>query len=401
MPQARLSKPEFIAMMAIMMAVTAFSTDAMLPAFPAIASELTPHAPERTSLMVALFMLGMGAGTFFTGPLSDAIGRKPVIIGGFFIYGIGSVVSWWAQDFTLILLGRVLQGLGAAGSRVVAPAMIRDLHSGREMAQITSFIMTVFMIVPAMAPMIGSIVIDAFGWRSIFLCFVTMATIASLWLGLRQAETLAVERRRKMTLKLLGSGVREVLSHKTVVGYTVVMTLGFSMILTMISSIQPIYSHFGVVETFPRWFMAGALISATGTLINAWAVMRFGMRKLAFWAFVVQGVLGLIYALALVIYDIPLSYGVYFFFVWAAQLFFMNGLTFGNLNALALQPLGHMAGLGASVITALSTIGSALIAGVLALYASENHLVLVVQCVLCAAASAVLMHTIDSKNRTA
>lgn len=401
MPLSRLSKPEFIGLMAIMMAVAAFSTDAMLPAFPAIGAELTPASPERTTLMVSLFMLGMGAGTFFTGPLSDAWGRKPVILGGFLIYGIGSLVSWMAQDFTLMLVGRVLQGIGSAGARVVAPAMIRDLHAGRAMAQITSFIMTVFMIVPAMAPMIGAFVIDGFGWRAIFLAFVALALFASLWLSLRQEETLPLEKRRPISLALLTSGVREVLSHRAVIGYTVVMTLGFTMILTMISSIQPTYSKFGVVETFPTWFMAGALIAATGTLVNAWAVMRFGMRKLAYYAFVVQTICAAIFAAVLVILQPPATIGVWLFFAWAAQLFFMNGMTFGNLNALALQPLGHMAGLAASVITALSTVGSAIIAGVVSLFASETLLVLVVESIICSGVSAYLMLKIDPVSKTA
>ncbi len=165
MEPRRLPLPEFVALMALLFAMVAGSIDSMLPAFPRITAELTAEAPNRVQLILSFFILGMGTGTFFTGPLSDAFGRKRVITAGMLVYMIGAVLAWRAPTLDTLLAARALQGLGAAAPRVVGTAMIRDLYQGRKMAQITSFVMTVFMIIPALAPSLGALVIAGFGWR--------------------------------------------------------------------------------------------------------------------------------------------------------------------------------------------------------------------------------------------
>src|SRR5690606_31104242 len=147
----RLPLPEFIVLLAMMFAMTAFSIDAMLPAMPEIAADLSPEAPNRTQLIITSFVFGMGLGTFLTGPLSDALGRRRVIVGGAVLYCIGAALAWVAPSLWLVLAARVLQGLGVAGPRVAAMALVRDLYSGRQMARIVSITMMVFVLVPAVA----------------------------------------------------------------------------------------------------------------------------------------------------------------------------------------------------------------------------------------------------------
>lgn len=384
MSQRRLSQPEFVAMMALVMSVAALSTDMMLPAFPAIARELTPQAPERTALIVSIFMLGLGVGTFFTGPLADAFGRKPVITVGLGLYGLGAILSWLAPSFTLLLAGRVLQGLGAACPRVVAPAMIRDLYEGRKMAQMTSFIMAVFMFVPAAAPWMGELVMAGLGWRAIFGSFVLVGALAALWLNSRQAETLPRAARRPLDPATLRTGLADVMAHRPVLLYTAVLALGFSQLVTLISTVQPIYAQtFAVPQLFAPLFMAGALISATGTLLNATLVMRLGMRVLVKLAFAVQVAGALAYLAAVWALQPQGLAAVALFFAWSTQSLFMNGMTFGNLNAMALQPLGHVAGLAASLITGLSTVGAAVIAAVVGLLAAGAPGLLALQAAVC------------------
>lgn len=391
-PTRNLSLPEFIALMAAIFAVLAFSIDAMLPAFPQIAEEVTPDAVNRAQLVLTSFVFGMGLGTIFTGPLSDAFGRKAVITAGLGLYIVGAALAYVSQSLELILAARVLQGLGAAAPRTVPMAMMRDLYEGRKMAQIGSFVMTVFMLVPAVAPSIGALVIDLVGWRYIFVLFITIAVIVGLWLNIRQPETLPAEERRPLNWAATMAAVGEVMSNRLVVIYIAVLTLGFSQMFATISSTQQIYDiTYGKGESFPTWFAVSALIAISGTLINASLVMTVGMRRIVITAYAAQTVLSLAFLMILVLGIVPAADLFWLWFFWSVSIFFMAGLTFGNLNALALQPLGHIAGTAASVITAISTILSVIIAAPIGLAFDGTPVPLLAGTVLCSGLAYVLM----------
>lgn len=162
---ARPASVEFIALIAMMFATVAFSIDSVLPALPEIAAELTPQDPNRAQLILTSFVFGMGLGTLVMGPLSDAFGRKPVIVGGAVLYCLAALVGYLAPTLETVLAARVVMGLGVAAPRVVSLAMVRDLYAGRDMARIVSFAMMVFMVVPAAAPLLGAAIIAAAGDR--------------------------------------------------------------------------------------------------------------------------------------------------------------------------------------------------------------------------------------------
>ncbi|SDE97615.1 MFS transporter, DHA1 family, bicyclomycin/chloramphenicol resistance protein [Salipiger thiooxidans] len=355
-------RPEFIAMLAMLFATIAFSIDAMLPALPEIGAELTPDDVNRAQLVVTSFVLGMGIGTFFTGPLSDTFGRKPVVLAGATLYVVMSLVAAQEDSLELLLVARLFQGLGAAGPRVVALAIVRDLHSGREMARIMSFVMMIFTIFPALAPSMGAVIIDLSSWRGIFIAFVVFATISTSWLMLRLPETLPREKRRPFRLRTLWAAVKELLGHTVVRISIAVQALIMAMLFSMISTVQPIYDiSYGRAESFPLWFGGVAILAASGSVLNAALVMRLGMR------FLVTAVLGLQVVLAgaaLVVFatGLPSDLGFAVFVVWQLAVFFQMGLTMGNLNAIAMEPVGHIAGLAASVIGALATVMGVVIA---------------------------------------
>jgi DHA1 family bicyclomycin/chloramphenicol resistance-like MFS transporter len=189
------SRVEFIALIAMLFSTIALAIDAMLPAIPVIAAELTPDNPDRAGLVISSFVLGMGIGTFVAGPLSDWFGRKATILAGLLLLAAGSVLAAWSWSLETLLAARVIMGLGAAAPRVASMALVRDLFAGRQMAQIMSFAMMVFMIVPAAAPAMGALVIASHGWRGVFWTFVLFAGVVGTWLALRQPETLTAEAR--------------------------------------------------------------------------------------------------------------------------------------------------------------------------------------------------------------
>lgn len=359
MPQ-RLSQPEFIAMMAMIFATIAFSIDAMLPALPEIGAELTADDPNRAQLILTVFIAAMGIGTLFTGPLSDALGRRPVILGGSALYIIGALLVYVAPTLELVLAARFLQGLGVAGPRAVGMAVVRDLYSGRDMARISSFIMMVFTLVPAMAPLIGEQIIAQADWRGIFLAFVVFSVISVGWFTARQGETLMPERRRPFRPGALWAGLREVMGHPLVRASVLLQILSFGCLFTLLSTVQPIYDQsYDRAASFPEWFMVVSLIAGTSSLLNAWAVSRFGIRPVLLATFSVQIVLSGLVALLSALSGTPV-FAV--FLLWQISIFFQAGLTIGNINALGLEPMGHIAGMAASLISSLATLGAALLA---------------------------------------
>lgn len=359
----RLSSVEFIALIAMLFATIAFSIDAMLPALPDIAGELSPAAPNRAQLVLMSFVLGMGIGTFVAGPLSDSFGRKRVIVGGAALYSLAALAAWAAPTLETLLLARLVQGLGAAGPRVVSLALVRDLYKGREMARVMSFAMMIFTLVPAVAPMLGTVIIAGFGWRGIFLAFVVFSGASMLWLMIRQPETLPAAARRPLRAGPLWLALHEVLSHRAVVTAIAVQTLGFGCLFGTLSSTQQIFDvTYGRGASFPFWFALIAILAGSASLLNAALVGRLGMRFLVTVTLGAQ-VFASLFMAAMTGFGLwPAALAFPAYIAWTTGVFFMAGLTLGNLNAIALEPVGHIAGMAASVTGALATVFAVLIA---------------------------------------
>ncbi|WP_170330657.1 multidrug effflux MFS transporter [Ruegeria arenilitoris] len=358
----RMSKAEFIALIAMMFATIAFSIDSMLPALPEIGAQLSPDDVNRAQLILTSFVLGMGIGTFFTGPISDAVGRKPVIYAGAVLYIIASAVAWASSSLEMVLAARVVQGLGAAGPRVVAMAVIRDLYSGREMARIISIAMMIFTLIPAAAPMLGAGVIAIAGWRSIFVSFILFALIVILWMGIRLPESLARENRRPFRLPLMVSAVKEMFAHPTVRLSILVQTLCMGVLFTMLTMVQPVYDIIhDRADSFPFWFGFIALVSGSASLLNAALVVRVGMRRMVTWALGGQILItSAVISVSMMNLSPEADFALFVF--WQTTVFFMAGVTMGNLNAIAMEPMGHIAGMAASVIGSIATVLAAVIA---------------------------------------
>ena len=385
-PASRMGQTEFIGLIAVLFATIAFSIDAMLPALPQIAAELSPDAPNAAQLILTSFVFGMGVGTLFTGPLSDTFGRKRVIIGGAILYSAGALLAYVAPTLETVLAARMLQGLGAAAPRIAALALVRDLYKGREMARIVSFTMMIFTLVPAIAPFMGQGIMAFGGWRTIFLAFLIFALVASLWLGLRQPETLPPEARRSLSLASLWQAAREVLSHRVILISIAVQTLVFASLFATLSTTQPIFDQtFGQGDNFPIWFAVIAVCGGTSSFLNSRLVGRVGMRRMVTGALVLQVCFTALMLAALLAGIWPPSLAFAAHLVWTIGVFYMVGPTVGNLNALALEPVGHIAGMAASITAAIATIASVLLAAPVGLMFDGTAVPLMVA-ILCFAA---------------
>ncbi len=389
------SQRTFVAMMAMLFATIALSIDAMLPALPAIAAELTPDDTNRALLIISSFFLGMGLGTFVAGPVSDAYGRKPVIFTCAVIYAAGTVLCYFAPSLELLLIARVIQGLGAAAPRVVGMAMVRDLYKGRDMARIVSFVMMIFMIVPALAPLLGQGILFFGNWRTIFAALLFFVIIANAWVLLGQPETLPPPARRPFRVGLLWQSAVEMSRHRLALISTLCQGFGSACLLSTVSSQQAIFAdRFGLVDTFPLWFGFIALCAASGSLLNSRVVMRLGMRRVIVATYTGQVALtALILAL-----DwsglMPESLVFAAHVLWSISVFAMMGLTQGNLSALAMEDLGHIAGFAASMMTALSTVMAALLAVPVGLAFNGTQIPLMVAVALFSSLALALVRTV-------
>jgi DHA1 family bicyclomycin/chloramphenicol resistance-like MFS transporter len=348
----------------------------MLPAMPAIALDLGITDIAQTHMIITFLVLGMAFGQLFYGPLSDVIGRRPSIFSGLICFTVGSVISMQANTLEWMLFGRLVQGFGVSGPRIVSVAIIRDRYIGRAMAQVMSFIMMVFIIVPMIAPAIGQLVVKFSHWRAIFAVFIGLALIITVWFGLRHPETLPKAERKPFAWGVLMRDGWTVLTTASSMWFTAAAGFIFGGFLTYLSSAQAIYQElYGVGDRFPLYFAALAGSIGVASYVNSRLVMRFGTRLISYLAlFGFIGCFAVLWVLALLQGGLP---PIWQFMVFGASGFFSVGLLFGNLNAMAMQPLGKVAGLGAALIGSLTSFISVPLSYLVGLFFNDTLIPLV------------------------
>lgn len=346
---------EFVIMMALLMSLMALSIDAVLPALSGMGRELGAASDTDAQLIISVLFAGLGLGQLVWGPLSDSIGRKRAVYIGIGIFLVGSVISLFATDFTTMLIGRGLQGFGAAASRIVTVAIIRDSLSGRAMARVMSFIMAVFIFVPILAPMLGQAILYVGDWRMIFVSFIVLAGVAVIWFGMRQQESLTPERRKPLRPGPILSGMKAAAMHRTTFGYTIATGLMFAPFLAYLSSSQQVFQvQYDTGEAFVLYFALGAATIGVSSVLNGRIVMRYGMRRLMRTAMVGQVIASAIMIAWML--STGSQPGLTGLMIWFMVVFFGVGMLFGNMNAVAMEPQGDNAGAASAFMGFFSTI---------------------------------------------
>ncbi len=346
---------------ALLTSLTSLSIDALLPGLRQIGLELGVAPPLSTHHVISLFIFGMAFGELVIGPLSDAFGRKQALLGGLCVYLLGTVVALFAQSLEMVLIGRFLQGVGVSGPKIATRAMIRDQFEGDAMARVMSFMFTLFILVPMLAPALAQGLIAIAGWRIVFVAYFVIAVVLGAWVAARHPETLPVARRIPFRPRLLFLNARRILSSPRVTLLIVATGLVFGAQLLYLSTAADLFFEaYGVTESFPLYFAALALAMGLASFTNARLVQRLGVVAMARAGFIGLTAVSLLMVVATLGVEGVLPFAV--FLTLLSLAFFAIGILFGNLNALAMQTLGNVAGFGASLIASGSSLVATLFA---------------------------------------
>lgn len=345
--------PEFVAVVAAIMALNPLAMDLMLPALPDVGAAFHIDNANRLQTVLSVFLTGFGVGQFIMGPLSDRFGRRPILLGGMIVYGIASVLAIVAPSFETLLLARALQGLGTSATRVIATSIVRDCYTGRRMASVMSLAMMIFISVPVIAPSFGQAIMLAAQWRGIFIVLMLYGLVALAWCMLRLPETLPAEQRKSLAFREVMGSFRQTVTNRQTLGYALAAGSIQGILFGYVFSSQQIFTGiYGLGHLFPLAFAAVAIGIAIAGFLNSRFVGRLGMRVISHAALMGQLVVAVLMLAAALSGWLPLS----LYMALSIANMFAFGLMFANFTALAMEPQGHIAGTASSLFGSITTL---------------------------------------------
>jgi DHA1 family bicyclomycin/chloramphenicol resistance-like MFS transporter len=394
------SESEFIVVMASLMSLVALSIDALLPAIADISSDLQITDPKKSQLFITMIFLGLGFGQLISGPLSDSLGRKSIIYVGFVVFVCASFICVSATNLEMMIFGRILQGMGLSAPRTISIAMVRDRFSGNYMAKIMSFIVVIFILVPVIAPALGKLMLDLYGWKSIFYSQLIFGFITMIWFWKRQPETLKIADRKKIKISLFIDGIKEFIKHKSAVIFTLFSGFITGSFMVYLSASQQIFEEqYHLKNEFPFIFAGLAISIGFATFLNGKLVVKYGMYTLVAVATVVFTFIPIVY---ICLFSGGKNPNIAVLLVFFGLQFFSIGFLFGNTRALAMEPIGHIAGVGAAINGFTSTIMAVPIATFIGAYITDTALPLFIGFFICGIISLLLIgHLYHSNKRKA
>jgi len=345
--------PEFVVVIASIMALNPLAMDMMLPALPNIGATFEIPNANHLQLVLSIFLIGFGAGQFIMGPLSDRFGRRPVLLGGMTVYAVASLLAIAAPSFETLLLARALQGFGTAATRVIATSIVRDCYVGRRMASVMSLAMMVFIAVPVVAPSFGQAVLLVSQWRGIFIVLALYGLLALAWSVLRLPETLPDSERRSLAPADVLAAFRQTLTNRQTIGYAMAAGSVMGALFAYVFSAQQVFTeiyHLG--HYFPLAFAAIATGVAIAGFLNARLVGRLGMRVISHGALTLYAVVASVLLITESLNVLPLA----LFMALSALMMFSFGMMVANFTALAMEPQGHIAGTASSLYGSITTL---------------------------------------------
>jgi len=381
---------EFVGFIAACMALSAMSIDIMLPALPLLYADFKLADPNQAQAVITAFFIGIGFSQLFYGPLADRFGRKPILVVGLILFIFAGILTMIADSFATLLAARVLQGIGAGAPRVMATSMVRDCYAGARMAKVMSLAIMIFMVVPVLAPSLGQLVLMvAPGWNWVFGMLVAAGIALLAWAIRRLSETLPPERRMPLTPRSIYCAYRQTLTTRRFVGYMMAVSLVFGAHIGFIFSSQQIFVDvFNAGRAFPLLFAAIALTTGLAAFVNSKLVRRVGMRRLS--------VTGLKAIVVINLFHLGIMLAghetLLVFMLLQGASVFTFGLLAANLNALAMEPMGHIAGTASSMAGFVSTIGGTLIGQAIGFMFNGTVIPLIGAYVVLALVSLVIAH---------
>jgi DHA1 family bicyclomycin/chloramphenicol resistance-like MFS transporter len=352
--QADMGFPEFVALMALMMGLTALSVDIMLPALGQIGEAIGLTEPNDRQFVITYYLFGFAFGQMLFGPLSDRLGRKKPLAAGLIVFAIADIAALVSSSADVLFAARALQGFGAAAPRVIALAIIRDRYAGRQMAQVMSFVIMVFIIMPIVAPMIGQTVMQVTVWRGVFAVLLIVSLVTLAWAVLRMRETVGQGAHPAVPLV---KAVRTIVFSRQTVGYAIGFGFFFGIMMSYIGSAEQIFIDvYQLGDAFPLVFASVSSVMILASFLNSRLVIRFGMRRVSHAALLTFIGVCVIAGLA----GFPAHPPLYVFCAFMMATFFCFGLLGPNFNALAMEPMGSIAGTASSFIGFYTTAAGAI-----------------------------------------
>ncbi|WP_198351226.1 multidrug effflux MFS transporter [Flavisphingomonas formosensis] len=348
----------FVFLIASLMAVNALGTDTMLPALPEIGHSLGVTVENQRQWIISAYMFGLGTAQIFYGPLGDRYGRKPVVMLSMGLFVLTSIMAAFATSLEMMVIARWLQGVAAAGSRVLAVSIVRDCYSGRQMARITSLSFMVLLAVPILAPSFGQIVMLAFPWESIFVIFALYGLAMLIWVGVKLPETLHPEYRIPISPAVLIGAIRQVVTTRSSIGYAVASACMFGAMMGFLNSAQQLFDEtFHARHLFPVIFACAAGTMGAAAYFNSRIVERFGTRRISH-----SALCGFISVSAIHVAAILTNHeSLLLFSLCQAAIMGCMGLAGSNFSAMAMEEMGHIAGTASSIQGTISTVGGAVL----------------------------------------